>query len=111
MTDDTKVETGVQLVERWCLAPLRNHTFFSLAELNRELRTHLDALNERPFQKLPGTRQLLQQTIDRRHELRLTGMAQALGEQRGQPDLHDLALRIGSRYSSSAKQRPGPIAD
>jgi DNA replication protein DnaC len=35
---------------------------------------------------------LLQQTIDRLHELRLTGMAQALEEQRGQPDLHDLAF-------------------
>lgn len=35
---------------------------------------------------------LLQQTIDRMHELRLTGMAQALDEQRGQPDLHDLAF-------------------
>jgi len=35
---------------------------------------------------------LLQQTIDRLHELRLTGMAQALEEQRGQPDLHDLTF-------------------
>ena len=35
---------------------------------------------------------LLQQTIDRLHELRLTGMAQALDEQRGQPDLHDIAF-------------------
>lgn len=35
---------------------------------------------------------LLQQTIDRLHELRLTGMAHALDEQRGQPDLHDLAF-------------------
>jgi DNA replication protein DnaC len=33
---------------------------------------------------------LLQQTIDRLHELKLTGMAQALEEQRGQPDLNDL---------------------
>ncbi len=63
--DKAKVETGVQLVERWCLAPLRNHTFFSLAELNRELRTHLDALNERPFQKLPGTRRQLLETLER----------------------------------------------
>lgn len=35
---------------------------------------------------------LLQQTIDRLHELRLTGMAQALEEQRGQPDLGELAF-------------------
>jgi DNA replication protein DnaC len=35
---------------------------------------------------------LVQQTIDRLHELRLTGMAQALDDQRGQPDLHTLAF-------------------
>jgi DNA replication protein DnaC len=35
---------------------------------------------------------LLQQTIDRLHDLRLTGMAQALEDQRGQPDLSDLAF-------------------
>lgn len=32
--DKAKVETGVQVVERWVLAPLRHRTFFSLAELN-----------------------------------------------------------------------------
>jgi transposase len=44
------------LTERWILAPLRNHTFFSLAELNREIRRLLDVLNNRPFQKLEGSR-------------------------------------------------------
>ncbi len=63
--DKAKVETGVQLVERWCLAPLRNHTFFSLAELNRALRTQRIALNARPFQKLPGTRRQLLETLER----------------------------------------------
>ena len=60
-----KVETGVQLVERWCLAPLRNHTFFSLAELNRELALKLAALNDRPFQKMDGNRRLLLETLER----------------------------------------------
>ena len=36
--DKAKAEAGVQLVERWILAALRNRTFFSLAELNREIR-------------------------------------------------------------------------
>jgi transposase len=63
--DKAKVETGVQLVERWCLAPLRHHTFFSLAELNAALRAHRDALNDRPFQKLAGTRRQLLETLDR----------------------------------------------
>jgi len=63
--DKAKVETGVQLVERWCLAPLRNHTFFSLAELNRELARKLAALNDRPFQKMDGNRRLLLETVER----------------------------------------------
>ena len=32
--DKSKVEVGVQIVERRILAPLRNRRFFSLAELN-----------------------------------------------------------------------------
>jgi len=63
--DKAKCETGVQLVERWCLAPLRNHTFFGLGELNRALRLRREALNDRPFQKLPGTRRQLLETLDR----------------------------------------------
>ena len=63
--DKAKVETGVQLVERWCLAPLRNHTFFSLAELNRELAQRLASLNDRPFQKMEGNRRLLLETLER----------------------------------------------
>jgi transposase len=54
--DKAKVETSVQICERWLLAPLRNHTLVGLAEANRELLRLLEALNERPFQKLPGCR-------------------------------------------------------
>ena len=63
--DKAKVETAVQIVERWIGAPLRNHTFFSLAELNGEIRRLLDALNDRPFQKLEGTRRSLFEAVDR----------------------------------------------
>lgn len=45
------------LVERWILARLRHHAFFSLAELNREIRQLLQTLNTKPFKKLPGSRQ------------------------------------------------------
>ena len=63
--DKAKVETSVQIVERWVLAPLRNHTFFSLAELNHEISRLLKALNDRPFQKLEGTRRSLFEALDR----------------------------------------------
>ncbi len=54
--DKAKAESGVLLAERWILARLRNHTFFSLAELNAQIRTLLEDLNHRPFKKLPGSR-------------------------------------------------------
>jgi transposase len=54
--DKAKVEAGVQIVQRWILAALRNRTFFSLAELNAAIRELLIKLNNRPFKKLPGSR-------------------------------------------------------
>ena len=63
--DKAKVESGVLIVERWILARLRNHTFFSLSELNREIRRLCSELNDRPFQKLPGTRRSLFETVER----------------------------------------------
>jgi hypothetical protein len=38
------------------MAALRDRTFFSVPELNREIRKKLEELNERPFQKRPGSR-------------------------------------------------------
>lgn len=55
--DKAKVEAGVLLVERWILARLRRHTFFSLAELNKVIGELLTVLNTKPFKKLPGSRQ------------------------------------------------------
>lgn len=54
--DKSKVETGVQIVERWILARLRNRQFFSLTELNAAIDALLIELNERAFQKLDGSR-------------------------------------------------------
>ncbi len=54
--DKAKVEAGVLVVERWILARLRNHTFFSLGELNAAIAELLEQLNSRPFKKLEGCR-------------------------------------------------------
>lgn len=54
--DKAKVEVGVQIVERWILASLRNRKFFSLTELNQAIRELLVKLNEKPFKKLEGCR-------------------------------------------------------
>ena len=63
--DKAKVENSVLVVERWILARLRNHTFFSLSELNAAIRELLVVLNTKPFQKLPGCRQELFEQVDR----------------------------------------------
>jgi transposase len=63
--DKAKAEAGVQLVERWILAVLRNRTFFSLEELNREIARLLERLNDRAFKKLPGSRRELFEQLDR----------------------------------------------
>jgi transposase len=63
--DKAKAEVGVQVVERWILAVLRNRVFFSLAELNFEIAGLLQRLNARPFRKLPGSRQSAFDSLDR----------------------------------------------
>ena len=63
--DKAKVETAVLVVERWILAVLRHRTFFSLAQLNAAIRALLERLNDKPFQKLPGSRRSLFAQLDR----------------------------------------------
>jgi hypothetical protein len=60
-----KVEVGVQVVQRWILARLRNRRFFSLAELNRAIRELVDQLNDRPMRGWGSTRRALFEQPDR----------------------------------------------
>jgi len=62
--DKAKVETGVKLVEQWILSRVRNYTFFSLDELNSKLQRLLEDLNSRPFQKMPGSRKSVFESLD-----------------------------------------------
>ena len=55
----------MQIVERWILAKLRHQRFFSLEELNTAIRPLLVELNDRPFQKLPGTRRSVYEALAR----------------------------------------------
>lgn len=63
--DKPRAEQTVLLVSRWVLARLRHQRFFSLDELNAAIRPLLIALNERPFQKLPGSRRSVFEALDR----------------------------------------------
>ena len=63
--DKAAVEASVLLVQRWILARLRHHQFFSLGELNAMIRVLIIAVNLRPFKKLDGSRKSAFETIDR----------------------------------------------
>lgn len=63
--DKAKAEVGVQVVQRWVLAALRNRQFFSLNEVNTAITTLLERLNRRPFRKLPGSRHSAFEALDR----------------------------------------------
>jgi transposase len=63
--DKAKVESAVLVAERWILAALRNHTFFSLADLNLAIAQKLEDLNTRKFKKLEGTRKGLFDSLDK----------------------------------------------
>lgn len=62
--DKAKVESGVQIVERWIVAALRHHKFFALAEMNAEIRRLLVRLNDKPFRKREGSRASLFAALD-----------------------------------------------
>ncbi|NBQ68015.1 MAG: hypothetical protein EBU46_03935 [Nitrosomonadaceae bacterium] len=54
--DKAKVESAVQVVERWILMRIRNHRFECVDDVNDAIEPLLAQLNTKPFQKLPGSR-------------------------------------------------------
>jgi transposase len=62
--DKSAAENGVQNVERWVLAPLRNQTFFSEAAADRAIKPLLDGLNNRPMAHLGKSRRQLFEELD-----------------------------------------------
>jgi transposase len=54
--DKALVENGVNIVEKSVLAALRNIKFFTLEELNEAIWEKVDAINDAPFQRRPGSR-------------------------------------------------------
>lgn len=54
--EKAKVESAVQVLERWILARLRHQRFASVHEVNQAIAPLLERLNQRPFQKPPSSR-------------------------------------------------------
>jgi len=63
--DKGKVENGVQNVERWIIAPLRQRQFFSLHQVNLAIREQLEMLNNRVMQAIGRSRRQEFEDIDR----------------------------------------------
>lgn len=63
--DKAKVETAVQVVERWILARLRHRTFFGLIELNGAIWELLEELNGRTMKHVERSRRELYRELDR----------------------------------------------
>jgi transposase len=63
--DKAIAEVSVQVAERWVLAVLRHHEFFSLDELNRTMAEELARVNDRPFRKREGSRRSVFMALDR----------------------------------------------
>ncbi len=53
------------VAQRWILAALRDHTFFSLSALNEAIREKLEVLNHRPMKHLGASRRELFERLDR----------------------------------------------
>ncbi len=86
--DKAKVEVGVQIAQRWIVAALRHRRFFSIHQLNAAIGELLLKLNQRPFRKREGCRQVLFEQLDRpalraaRRKVRSVGLAQSHGQYR-----------------------------
>jgi transposase len=62
--DKAKAESAVQVVERWILMRLRHQKFETVNEVNVAIAPLLVQLNNKPFQKLPGSRASIFAQID-----------------------------------------------
>lgn len=63
--DKAKAEVGVQVVQRWILARIRNERFFSIEELNERIAELLVDLNDRQMRDYGASRQELFERLDR----------------------------------------------
>ena len=63
--DKAKAENSVLQAERRIIAALRNQIFTSLADLNAAIVELRERLNNKPFQKLEGSRRSLYEELDR----------------------------------------------
>jgi transposase len=62
--DKAKVEVAVQIAQRWLIAGLRKHSFFSLEEVKRAMKPLLEKLNDKPMRRVNKSRRQLFEELD-----------------------------------------------
>ena len=78
--DKSSVESSVNQVERWVLAPLRNRQLLSLDEANAAILERVEAFNRRPFSPpREGSRRSLFEAVERGALKPLPGEPFAIG--------------------------------
>jgi transposase len=98
--DKAKAETGVQIVQRWIVARLRNQVFHSIEDLNRAIRLLLEELNNRPMQKQKQSRKELFEELDKPNSLELP-QQRFVFRQSYSPTINlDYHIEIEKRYYS-----------
>jgi len=102
--DKAKVETGVQVVEYWLIAPLRKRQFFSIEEINQALREKLEVLNNREMRHLGKSRKELFEELDRPALKPLPERAYELAEWKRAKVSIDYHVEYGGHYYSVAYQ-------
>jgi transposase len=103
--DKAKVEVGVQVVQRWILARLRNRTFFEIDDLNQAIWELLDELNARPFQKLEGSRASTFKALDQPALRPLPAVRYELSERKKARVNIDYHVEYDGRYYSVHYER------
>lgn len=98
--DKAKVENAVQNAERRILAALRHQSFFSLAEVNRAIRKLLEELNNRPFQKMEGSRLSLFEELEKPALLPLPEQRYQFAEWRKARVNIDYHIQVDTRFYS-----------
>jgi transposase len=62
--DKAKVEVAVQIAQRWIIAALRKHSFFSLEEVKAAVKPLLETLNAKPMRRVNKSRRQLFDELD-----------------------------------------------
>ena len=109
--DKAKAENAVLLCERWILAKIRNERFTSLGQLNTRIAGLVNAINDKPFKKLDGSRRTLFEAIDRPALTPLPPSPYVIGRWKQLKCNIDYHLDLERHYYSVPYQLVGKVLD